>query len=195
MATQEQRRAATRAALVEAALECLVDGGIAGATTAAVCRRAGVSSGALFNHFPTKAALLGAVAARVYDDAVREYLARFAQLPSGGDPLGDAVRLLWQTHDEPRMAAVLELAVWARTDPELAAALAVVDGPHTARILGVARDLLPGYADHRAFEAIFDLAVSAVFGVALGVAGAAERKQRVETLVAVVRSQLGAAER
>lgn len=193
MPTQDQRRAATRAALLDAALDCLVTSGVAGCTTAAVCARAGVSSGALFNHFPTKAALLGAVAARVFDSAVEDYVARFAEVSAlSGDPLGDAVRLLWQTHDEPRMAAVLELSVWARTDRDLATQLEQVNGPHTARVLGVARDLLPSYADHPLFEAVFDLAVSAVFGVALGVVGDAERKHRIETLVAVVHSQLDA---
>ena len=193
MATQDQRRAATRAALMDAALDCLVSHGVAGCTTAAVCARAGVSSGALFNHFPSKAALLGAVAARVLDTAVADYVARFAEISAvSGDPLGDAVRLLWQTHDDPRLAAVLELFVAARTDRALAAQVEAVNSPHTERVLGVARDLLPAYADHPAFEAIFDLAVSAVFGVALGVAGEAERKSRVETLVGVVRAQLGA---
>ena len=72
MATQEERRAGTRAALVEAALGCLVDLGVAGTTTAAVCARAGVSSGALFNHFPSKAALLGAAAEQVMGAAVTD---------------------------------------------------------------------------------------------------------------------------
>lgn len=193
MATQDQRRTATRTALLDAALDCLVTGGVTGCTTAAVCARAGVSSGALFNHFATKAALLGAVAARVFDSAVEEYVARFAEVSAGsGDPIGDAVRLLWQTHDEPRLAAVLELSVWARTDRELAVQLERVTGPHTVRVLDVARNSLPAYADHPAFEAVFDLAVSAVFGVTLGVVGDTERKRRIETLVAVVHSQLDA---
>ncbi|MCA0143899.1 TetR/AcrR family transcriptional regulator [Blastococcus sp. LR1] len=191
MATQDERRAATRAALLDAAQDSLVDRGVAGTTTAEVCARAGVSSGALFNHFPSKAALLGAVAGRAFDAAVEQYVARFTAVSAvGGDPLGDAVRLFWQIHDEPRMAAVLELFVSARTDAELAGHLAAVNAPHTVRVLGVARDLLPQYADHPALEAVFDLAASAVFGVALGVAGEADRKSRVETLVTVVRAQL-----
>ncbi|TFV47857.1 TetR/AcrR family transcriptional regulator [Blastococcus sp. TF02A_35] len=192
MATQDQRRTATRAALVEAALGCLVDRGVAGTTTAAITARAGLSSGALFNHFPSKAALLGAVAEQTFDVAVAEYVARFTAVSAvSGDPLGDAVRVFWQIHDEPRLAAVLELFVSARTDRELAAHLAVVNAPHTVRVLAVARQLLPQYADHPALEAVFDLAASAVFGVALGVAGEADRKSRVETLVTVVRAQLG----
>jgi AcrR family transcriptional regulator len=191
MATQEERRAGTRAALVEAALGCLVDLGVAGTTTAAVCARAGVSSGALFNHFPSKAALLGAAAEQVLGAAVTEYVARFADSADrSADVLGDAVRLLWQIHAEPRLSAVLELFVSARTDGDLAAALQAVNEPHTARVLGVARQLLPEYADHPQFEATFDLVISAVVGVTLGLYADAQRKGRVETLVAVVRAQL-----
>ena len=192
MATQEERRAVTRAALVEAALDCLVERGVAGTTTAAVCTRAGVSSGALFNHFPTKAALLGAAAEQVLGDALTDYVARFTDSSgTSADLLGDAVRLLWQIHAEPRLSAVLELFVSARTDTDLAAALQAVNEPHTARVLAVARHLLPGYADHPEFEAMFDLVISAVVGVTLGLYADAQRKGRVETLVAVVRAQLG----
>ena len=191
MATQEERRAATRAALVEAALDCLVDRGVAGTTTSAVCARAGVSSGALFNHFPSKAALLGTAAEQVLADATADYVARFTESAgTSGDVVGDAVRLLWQIHAEPRLSAVLELFVSARTDADLAAALQAVNEPHTARVLAVARELLPAYAGHPAFEAMFDLVISAVVGVALGLYADAQRKDRVETLVAVVRSQL-----
>jgi AcrR family transcriptional regulator len=191
MATQEERRTVTRAALVEATLDCLVDLGVAGTTTAAVCARAGVSSGALFNHFPTKAALLGAAAEQVLGDALTDYVARFTDSAGpSADVLGDAVRLLWQIHAEPRLSAVLELFVAARSDADLAAALEAVNEPHTARVLLVARQLLPGYAGHPEFEAVFDLVISAVVGVTLGLYADAQRKGRVETLVAVVRAQL-----
>jgi len=192
VATQEARRTAMRAALVDAALECLVDLGVAGTTTAAICARAGVSSGALFNHFPSKAALLGTAAEHVLDAAVADYVARFAEIAdTSDDVVGDAVRLLWQIHAEPRLAAVLELFVAARTDADLAAAVLAVNEPHSARVLVVARRLLPDYADHPQFEATFDLVISAVVGVALGLYAEAQRKDRVETLVAVARTQLG----
>jgi AcrR family transcriptional regulator len=192
VATQEERRAGTRAVLVEAALDCLVDRGVAGTTTAAVGTRAGVSSGALFHHVPTKAALLGAAAEQVLGAALADYVARFTDTAAtSADVLGDAVRLLWQIHAEPRLSAVLELFVSARTDADLAVALQAVNEPHTARILVVARQLLPRYADHPEFEATFDLVISAVVGVTLGLYADAQRKGRVETLVAVVRAQLG----
>jgi AcrR family transcriptional regulator len=192
MATQDERRAATRSALIEAALDCLVDLGVAGTTTAAVCARAGVSSGALFNHFPSKAALLGAATEQVLDAAVADYTARFAEIAAGSDDvLGDAVRLLWHTYAEPRLSAVLELFVAARTDADLAASIDAVNAPHVVRVFEAAHRLLPEHARHPHFDAMVDLILAAVFGVSLGIDADAQRKDRVETLVTVVRAQLG----
>ena len=56
--TQADRRAATREALLAAAREEFVEHGFAAAATEAVVRRAGVTRGALYYHFPDKAALL-----------------------------------------------------------------------------------------------------------------------------------------
>ena len=52
---------ATRGQLLEAALECLIERGYAGTTLAEVTARAGLSNGALWKHFPTKAQLMGDV--------------------------------------------------------------------------------------------------------------------------------------
>ena len=69
--TQADRRAATREALLAAAREEFVEHGFAAAATEAVVLRAGVTRGALYYHFPDKAALLAAVveavAAEVHD--------------------------------------------------------------------------------------------------------------------------------
>lgn len=61
MATQNERREATRAALVAAAREAFVDNGYDEASTDAILVRAGLSKGALYHHFSNKADLLGAV--------------------------------------------------------------------------------------------------------------------------------------
>ena len=64
--TQQERRDSTRTRLLEATVECLVELGYARTTTLAVAQRAEVSQGALFKHFPTKAALLGAAVERLF---------------------------------------------------------------------------------------------------------------------------------
>src|SRR5258708_34641176 len=56
--TQAERREATRTALLDAAIDCLVEDGYANTTTRAIAKRAGVTPGALQHHFSSKAELL-----------------------------------------------------------------------------------------------------------------------------------------
>jgi len=62
---QQERREATRQALLDATVESLVEKGFAGTSTSVVCKRAGLSQGALFGHFASKNDLLVATAAQV----------------------------------------------------------------------------------------------------------------------------------
>ncbi|MFO0603106.1 MAG: helix-turn-helix domain-containing protein [Polyangiales bacterium] len=63
--TQDERREATRDALLGAAVALLAERGIAATTLADVAERAGVSKGALTHHFDAKDALLDAALERV----------------------------------------------------------------------------------------------------------------------------------
>ena len=60
--TQEQRRSATRAALLAAAAELVVESGVRALTLASVGERAGYSRGIVTHHFGSKQALLDALA-------------------------------------------------------------------------------------------------------------------------------------
>ncbi|WP_405561626.1 TetR/AcrR family transcriptional regulator [Streptomyces sp. NBC_01180] len=60
--TQEQRRTATRAALLMAAAELVVESGVRAVTLARVGERAGYSRGIVTHHFGSKQALLDALA-------------------------------------------------------------------------------------------------------------------------------------
>lgn len=62
--TQEERREATRDALLSAAVALIADGGIEAATLADVAERAGVTKGALVHHFDNKETLLDAALER-----------------------------------------------------------------------------------------------------------------------------------
>jgi AcrR family transcriptional regulator len=53
----EARKAETRERIVAAALDQLAEGGYASATVQAVARRAGVATGSVYRHFPSKADL------------------------------------------------------------------------------------------------------------------------------------------
>jgi AcrR family transcriptional regulator len=68
--TQASRSHAARERLLNATIEVLVDRGYNGLTTKEVCARAGLSNGALVHHYRTKAELVIAATARVYDRCI-----------------------------------------------------------------------------------------------------------------------------
>src|ERR671932_48801 len=53
----EARKAATRERIVRAALDQLADGGYASASVQAIASRAGVATGSVYRHFPSKSDL------------------------------------------------------------------------------------------------------------------------------------------
>jgi len=76
-----------RQALIDAALALVAEGGDAAVTVREAARRAGVSAGAPFRHFPTRAALMTAVA----EESMRRFKAeidRAIAQTSARDPLG-----------------------------------------------------------------------------------------------------------
>src|SRR4029078_9745926 len=79
--TQQQRRDETRRALLDAAVESLIEGGFARTTTLEVQRRADVSRGALLHHFPSKAELLVAAVDHLAEMRARELKQLAGQLP------------------------------------------------------------------------------------------------------------------
>jgi AcrR family transcriptional regulator len=168
--TQQERREATRLKLLDATLECLVERGYAQATTVAIAQRAGISQGALFKHFPTKAGLLGAAVEHLFPRLITEYRAGL-EAPSalGEDRVARAIERLWSIYQRPELLAAIELYVAARTDAELASALSAVDPPHRRHLHQVARELFPDIAaTHPDFDAIIELILNAVQGAAVG---------------------------
>lgn len=167
MATQAERRAGTRRALLDATTSSLVAHGYAGASTTAICAAAGVSQGALFRHFPTKGVLLAEAAADLFPQVIARFAAYAVDLPAGGDREQALVDLLFEAYTWPELQAAVELYVAARTDADLAAALATVEPPHRARLHELAASLLPEQARHPMFGPAVDLAVDAVQGFSM----------------------------
>ncbi len=167
---QQERSHATRARLVEAAASCLVDAGYAGASTAAMARHAGVSQGALFKHFPTKADLLAACLERILADCVATFRDELADTPRRPLPerIRPAVVALWRIFRASGMRAVFELYVVARTDAALAAQLEPILTRHRDAILAEGRRLFPELPLRPDFDAAIDAVVYAMQGVALG---------------------------
>jgi len=119
---QQRKSAQTRLRLVEAGVDCLVEGGYAGLTTAAVAERCAVSRGAMHHHFGTRLELVAAVVEHVFYQRMRRFLADyFAALAERGEELlvEVACEAHWISVQTREYSAYLELAVAARVDGEL----------------------------------------------------------------------------
>ncbi|HEY3810911.1 MAG TPA: helix-turn-helix domain-containing protein [Acidimicrobiales bacterium] len=146
-----RKAAASRAALIDAAVDSLVALGYRGTTTTAVCERAGVTSGALFGQFHNKEALLAAAEDQLIMVASAEIAAELTSL--GNHPaasaergLGALVDRLEAAYVRPMPAALAELWVIARTDRRLARALHEADGRILALVQAALGRLVPRLA-------------------------------------------------
>ena len=124
---QQERSRRTRAALLDAAIECLAELGYAETTVTEVAKRAGVSRGAQLHHFPTKAELLTAAVTHLFDRRMALYRKAFANLDPGADRLDASIELLWSMYGGPGFIAWAELWMAARSDETLRAAVVEMD--------------------------------------------------------------------
>lgn len=183
--TQQQRREETRRALLDAAVESLIEVGFARTTTLEVQRRAKVSRGALLHHFPSKAELLVAAVDHLAEMRAREMKAFASQLPPeraprpgdhtapdaapGTDARTDVVLgLLWQCFSGTFFQVAMELRTAARTDPELRRVLTVAERSLRDRIVAQSRTLFGRtVADHPGLERALDLTLQLMIGAAM----------------------------
>ncbi|MCK9250891.1 MAG: TetR/AcrR family transcriptional regulator [Solirubrobacteraceae bacterium] len=180
--TQEERRAATRTALLDATIACLVEHGYAGATTTRIVERAGVSRGAQVHHYPTKAALVVAALERLAVRRTAEAADELRGLKAGPDRVDALLDALWETHAGPLFVAALELWTAARTDAELrehmVAAEGAVNRAVTAaigRILGI--DPMPPALVHDVALATSTMRGLALIDISAGVDAETSRRR------------------
>jgi AcrR family transcriptional regulator len=107
MATQLERREATRARLVEAARRLFVERGYEATSTNDVLEAAGVSRGALYHHFATKQELFAAVFERVSEQAITRALSRTGNEGSALQRLESGCLAWLAEARRPAVAAIL----------------------------------------------------------------------------------------
>jgi AcrR family transcriptional regulator len=166
--TQEERSAATRALLLEATIDCLVDLGYAATTTTSVCDRAGVSRGAQLHHFPTKAELVTAAMEHLFKTREQEFRRAVGALPAGHRRASASVDLLWSIFSGRSFYAWLELTVAARTDGELRRAMRKFGARTSEKIEHVFKDLFPAPDQpNPLFELVPQMTFAVMHGLAL----------------------------
>jgi AcrR family transcriptional regulator len=162
--TQAERRAETRAALLDATIECLVTHGYAQTTTGRIAELAGVSRGAQIPYFRTRAELVGAAVAHLAEERSKAVHARFAERSVS---LEEALDVLWEEHHGAAFDAALELWVASRTDPELREKLHRIERDVAKRIAREAEAALGATARRPGFSDDLLFALATIRGLAL----------------------------
>jgi AcrR family transcriptional regulator len=166
--TQAERRAASRERLLDAALACLADRGYAGTSLPEVLRRAQLSNGAMWRHFPSKAELMVAAALHSEQQLAESTAQISLDLLTPQERLDVAVDQVWRFTTEPAFLALIELLHASRADLELAEAMRAADRQAGEIFFDiVARCVGPTAAAHPDFQRNVRLLGLVLYGVGL----------------------------
>jgi AcrR family transcriptional regulator len=141
--TQQQRREETVARLLDASIDAITEVGYARASAAVIAKRAQVSDGALFRHFPTMGDFMAATAHEVMRRQIDLFTKRVAEITPDQPAMEAALTILRDVTANSTNTVMYELLVAARTDEKLRATLQDVLVAYAANIYDTAR-ALPG---------------------------------------------------
>lgn len=120
-ATRAEQRAATRQALVGAAVESLRTEGVAAVTTRRVASAARVAQSTVMYHFPTREDLVTAAVAQLAIELAGQARTHFEETTAvSALDLEGYLDLLWREFTTPQALSVAQLWVGCWTDPQLA---------------------------------------------------------------------------
>ncbi len=179
---QKDRTAATRAAVLEATIELLVERGYAGTSTRLAAEKAGVSLGALQHHFRTKAELTVEAMRFVTDRLAGEFVSAIPREENELELVSLALDRLFVVFRGPTFAAAMELHLAARTDETLREPISELHLEDQVRVRESAIALMPGVEERPGFDAWLLMSVSAIRGMAVATMGVEDVEQEWQLL-------------
>ncbi|WP_454792548.1 TetR/AcrR family transcriptional regulator [Mycolicibacterium lutetiense] len=137
--TQQQRREETVARLLDASIDTIVEVGYARASAAVIAKRAKVSDGALFRHFPTMSDFMAATAREVARRQLELGSKLIAGIAAEQPPLPAVLTILRDIAGSDTNTVWHELLMAARTDEKLRGPLQAVLAEYIDNIHEVAK--------------------------------------------------------
>jgi AcrR family transcriptional regulator len=177
--TQDERRERTRAKLLDATIESILEVGYAGTTTRRVAELAGVSQGAQTHHFPRRVDLVGAAVERLATLHVAKLQAMAGRMTAETQASADALLdLMWRDFSSDTFAVFVKLWIAAADDPELYERLVPVERQLGRAFSEVAVTFGGKLAEAPDWDARLALTMAALGGLALTRAFAPRGRQR-----------------
>jgi AcrR family transcriptional regulator len=119
MIVPESAAAATRARLIDATIDCILEEGLYRASSNRIAKRAGVSWGVIQHHFGTREALLLAT----FQEGMRELIDTLESAVITGDTfearLESLADVIWRFYRRPRFVAYEQLTLNLLRDPTM----------------------------------------------------------------------------
>lgn len=166
--TQAERSASTRLALLDAAVDTIIEEGYANLSTRRVAERAGVAQSTQMHHFPTREAFLvdalRHVSRRMAEEALTELNLVELREPERRSAILDQA---WRAFTSPLAEAATQMWVAAYTEPELADALRELERDISTIVFATGLTLFPEEAGDPRFPVIVDGALALIRGLAL----------------------------
>jgi AcrR family transcriptional regulator len=166
--TQAERRESTRTALLDAAVECLIDEGYAAVTTRGVAERAGVSQGAQQHYFDGRVDMVvqavGHLSQRLAEQS-REQI-RTGQRDERRR-MQTLLDRMWDIHTGPAFQTAADLWAAARTDLELREPIENLGRDLDRQLAQLIAEVLPTLASTDSGRTLIDVAMATARGLAL----------------------------
>jgi AcrR family transcriptional regulator len=165
--TQEERRATTKQAILDASVASLLEDGYSGLTTRRVAARAGVSPATQRFHFPDRAGFVEA-ALEALAVELRNQVAEM-KLEDAPEPerFSSGLDELWGIMKGPMFRVFNELSVAAHHDDDARTALIGAERALTRQISQSVVELFPEDVKDPDFRVLVDLATSSMRGLAM----------------------------
>ncbi len=191
---QAEKSAITRHAILDAAVECLVERGYSSTTTAMIAEYAGVSRGAMMHHFPSRVAVIRAVVDHLHEKRLSEYreLMEGIDTPEENltrDRIKKSVESAWRYVNLPSFVAYQELLTAARTDPELNDVLERTEKDVEVLFLQTVKQVFPHWEKLGVLEVANDLVQFTMRGMAMSYM-ASRRQKRAKRMIEQITDQL-----
>jgi AcrR family transcriptional regulator len=166
--SQSERREETRAKLLEATLQSLLDVGYAATTTRRVAELAGVSQGAQTHHFPHRVDLVAAAVEYLAERRIAELHKLVAGLPAAPEErIPQLLDVMWADFSGSIFTIFVELWVVARHDDELHERMVPVERRLARATAELARGIAGDAVARADWEERMLLTLGAIRGLAL----------------------------
>src|SRR6202142_672549 len=160
---------ATRARLIDATIECILEEGLYRASSNRIAKRAGVTWGVIQHHFGTREALLLAT----FQEGMRELIDTLESAVIAGDTFEERLEslpdVIWRFYRRPRFVAYEQLTLNLLRDPTMDAATVRLVRRQQAKIGELLTELTTQVADSEIADVLPPAALLQILrGLAIG---------------------------